>query len=192
MVRAWLATAVLLGAASLSPVVSHGEIVKFGQQTDKGLQLYWWPRLPPSKGWASDGKASRLYGCNALAPVHQTFADAEAVIYACAAYKPRSPGLKSLRAFIDDDHATFRRDDPTLRLDRLPDLVTGGGAELTLYQLTPGSGANWEVIAYGEEAGEKGSTPDEGFFLTFVLSARSQAARDAAQPAFRRMLQAYR
>ena len=191
MVRNWMATAFLC-VTLLTPVLSHGEISKFADQTNSGLQLYWWPQLPPPDGWTQDAGASRRYGCDALAPVGESFNDAKAVIYGCAVYKPRAPKLHGLDAFIKDDQATFRQEDPELRLDRLGDIITGGDAPLTLYALTPGAGANWEVIAYGEEAGEAGSAPEEGFFLTFVLSARSQAARDAALPAFRRMLQTYR
>jgi hypothetical protein len=188
-VRHGLVTAILMGVTLLTPAMSHGEISKFVEQVDGGPRFYWWPRLPLPEGWGQDAKAARHYSCNALAPVNKTFADAEAVIYGCAFYKPRAP---SLRAFIENDQANFRQDDPALRFDRSADITTGGGALLTLYALTPGSSANWEVIAYGEEAGEGEAKPQEGFFLTFVLSARSQAARESALPAFRKMLEAYR
>jgi hypothetical protein len=192
MIRRGLTAAVLLSVVLLTPVASRGEITKYAEQAEGGLQLRWWPRLPLPEGWAQDAGATRDNGCNALAPVNETFADAKAVIYGCAFYKPRMQGVRSLRAFIANDQATFRQGDPRLRLDHLADMTTAGGARLTLYELTPGSGANWEVVAYGEEAGEPGSAPEESFFLTFALSARSQAARDAALPAFRDMLRAYR
>lgn len=81
----------------LSLAVRAAEIEKRAQMCPSGICLYWWPKLPPIKGWHQDQNFSYHYGVDALAPDGFTFSNAVAVMYANAAYKPRDPRTKSLQ-----------------------------------------------------------------------------------------------
>jgi hypothetical protein len=95
-----------------------------------------------------------------------------------------SPQVRTLSDFMADDLSDFRRQYPGLRVQQ--GLVTrdGDGHGLATVRLSPAPGgrAQWQTIAYGQEGGD---------YLVFSLSARDQAAHDAALPAFMRLVGAY-
>jgi hypothetical protein len=104
-------------------------------------------------------------------------------MYAKAVSAP--PQVKTLADFMADDLADFRRQYPDLRVQRGLATRDGDGHGLATVRLSPGPGgrAQWQTIAYGQEGGD---------YLVFSLSARDQAAHDAALPAFTRMVGGYR
>jgi len=152
--------------------------------------LYWWPKLPPVRGWHTDKAANLGYGengMNSLVPNGATFADADVIIYAAATYKARyearNPKTRSLAAFIKDDTASFRRERPGIAIAEAEALTTADGQSLRSFTyFSPRDGA-WERVAYGEEG---------DFYLVFTISAHTKAAYDKALPVYADLLRRYR
>jgi hypothetical protein len=140
------------------------------------------PVVTAPAGWQRAEAASTHYQAAAFAPVGQEFNTAPAVMYAKAV--AASPQVRTLSDFMADDLSDFRRQYPGLRVQQ--GLVTrdGDGHGLATVRLSPAPGgrAQWQTIAYGQEGGD---------YLVFSLSARDQAAHDAALPAFMRLVGAY-
>jgi hypothetical protein len=89
----------------LASIPLRAEIEKPAEVCDTGICLHWWPKLSLVAGWHQDSGSSKQYGVNAQAPDGYTFSNAETVIYAKAAYKPRIPKTKSLEMFISELYA---------------------------------------------------------------------------------------
>jgi hypothetical protein len=171
-------TLVLLASAPLL-----AEIEKLAIPGEKGLDLYWWPKLPPVTGWHHDREHSLRYGANALAPDGFTFASADAVIYAKAVYKPRQPEISSLASFIASDKKAFLSSNQGLNVAEASSIVTADGHRLQSFTFLPAGAGNWERVAYGEE-GE--------YYLVFTVSSRSLAAYNAALLAYEKLIGAYK
>ncbi|MGN6512989.1 MAG: hypothetical protein ACTHKZ_05365 [Lysobacteraceae bacterium] len=159
-------------------------IAKVAVPAGAGLHLMWWPEVAAPAGWRVDENASRHYAFRALAPAGHDFSDAVTVMYAKAAFKPRLAPAVDLRGYIADDVAGFKADLPGIAIaEDKP--VQAHGRAYRLFRFAPprDRGGNWECVAYGE---------DGEFFLTFVLSSRTQAGMRAGLPAFRAMVASYR
>lgn len=167
----------------LSLAVRAAEIEKRAQMCPSGICLYWWPKLPPIKGWHQDQNFSYHYGVDALAPDGFTFSNAVAVMYANAAYKPRDPRTKSLQMFIVNDQQGFRSSDPGIRITEVASLANGDGIKMRSYVFVPKAKGNWEQVTYGEEG---------DYYLTFVLSSRSKSGFQNARNAYRQMISEYK
>ena len=162
------------------------EIYKFAIPSDQGMKLYWWPQLQVPDGWVHDEGASRSTGSNMLVPKGQSFAQAPAVMYGEALYKPRIPETRSLDQLISEDKRKFQNHTPGIVILPLPALKNGDGRSLRCFSYSPpqrdGAGS-WEWTAYSEEG---------DFYLIFVLSAKSEAALETALPSFRRLIATYK
>jgi hypothetical protein len=162
------------------------ESFKLAIPSDQGFKLYWRPQLQVPDGWVHDERSSRSTGSNMLIPKGQSFAQASAVIYGKALYKPRIPETRSLDQLISDDKRKFQNDLPGIVILPLPALKNGDGRSLRCFSYSPpqrdGKG-NWEWTAYSEEG---------DFYLIFVLSANSEVALKMALPAFRRLIATYK
>ena len=170
----------------LLAVGTAAEIEKRAQMCQTGICLYWWPKLPPVKGWHHDEGSSLSYGVNALAPDGSSFSDAAAVMYASALYKPRMPETDSLDKLIADDKDRFRSDFPGVAIAEMEALTTGDGRKmpaLTFFPSTAKSKAQWEEVCYGEEG---------DFYLIFTLSARSRQGFDKAVDTYRDLIAHYK
>jgi hypothetical protein len=164
------------------------EIFKLAVPTDRGIQLYWWPQLQAPKGWVHDEETSRSTGSNIFVPKGQSFAEAPAVIYGRALYKPDTPETRSLDALISDDKHDFQKHLPGISIRPLPDLKTGDGRSLRRFSYSPPRSAgvaegSWEQTAYGEEG---------DFYLIFVVSAHTETALTKAVPAFNALIANYK
>jgi hypothetical protein len=162
---------------------TQAEIEKNAVMCDTGICFYWWPKLPELKGWRQDKEMSFKFSANALAPEGHSFADAEAVMYATANYKPRMPETKSLAMFIAGDKEQFLSADPSLTITPCDALATGDGQKLLCFSYFPKSDGNWEQVSYGEEG---------DFYLVFTLSSRSKQGFDKTLAAYREMVSHYR
>jgi hypothetical protein len=162
------------------------EIYKLAIPSDRGFKLYWWPQLRAPDGWVHDEGASRSASANVLVPNGQSFAQAPAVMYGKALYKPRIPETRSLDQLISDDKRRFQNDLPGIVILPLPALKNGDGRSLLCFSYSPpqrdGKGS-WEWTAYTEEG---------DFYLIFVVSANSEAALKTALPSFRRLIATYK
>jgi hypothetical protein len=177
-----IAIVILLGFLT-SVQFSHAEIEKFAIPGKKGLNLHWWPKLPVIPGWHQDREHSLRYSSNALVPDGYTFANAEAVMYARAIYKPREPGIKSLQMLIENDKQDFLANAPGITINETGSLVTADGKTLRSFTFFPKGQGNWERVSYGEE-GE--------FYLIFSLSSRSLAGYEAAVTVYGKLIGLYK
>jgi len=165
---------------TLSP---RAEIEKRAEICERGICLYWWPKLPPLKGWHQDGGSSKKYGVSALAPDGSSFANASAVIYAKAAYKPRMPETDSLEKVIANDQKTFRSKFAAIVITETDGLLTADGKKMRTFTFFPKSTGEWEEVSYGEE-GE--------FYLIFTLSAHSREAFEKTLSTYRDLVGRYK
>jgi len=127
----------LLGILFSLPLIAVPEIEKVGQVCEKGVCLAWWPKLEPATGWHHERGPSLQNGVNVQIPDGFTFSNAETVIYAKAAYKPRIPKTTSLEAFIKNDTDEFRKDDPSIAITEVTPLKTKDGKAFESYTFFP-------------------------------------------------------
>jgi len=149
----------------LLSTAAFAEIEKSAVPCEQKICFFWWPKLPAVKGWHQDRQHSYSYSINAQAPDGYTFANAEAVIYARALYKPRIPETTSLDDLIGKDKKTFLSRDPDIVYAEVEPLKTGDGQSLKSVTIFPKKDGNWERVSYGEEG---------DFYLIFTVSSRTQ------------------
>jgi hypothetical protein len=166
----------------LVPSTAWPEIEKVGQPCEKGVCLAWWPKLEPPKGWHHERGPSFANGINVQVPDGFTFSNAETVIYAKAAYKPRVPELPSLEAFIKNDKVDFLKHDPSIVITKVQTLKTKDGKALETYTFSPNGKGNWEQVSYGEEG---------DFYLIFTISSKTRAGLTVALPVFEQYIARY-
>ena len=179
LIRALIANMLLLLPLSNA----FAEIEKIAIPGEKGMSLYWWPKLSPVSGWEQDRDFSYKFSANALAPTGASFADAETVLYAKAVFKPRAPKAKSLAMLMESDKKDFLANVPGISIQDAPSLVTADGKKLISLTYTPKEEGNWERVSYLEE-GE--------FYLVFTVSSRTQAGFLATVKAYETLIALYK
>lgn len=162
---------------------ASAEIERIAMPGERGMKLYWWPKLAPIAGWQQDRDFSFQYGANALAPIGKSFADAETVMYAKATYKPRVPTTKTLESFIENDKKEFLQNVPGVAINSATPLISGDGRKLLSLSYIPKVKGNWERVAYLDE-GE--------FFLVFTISSRTATGLESSMSAYEKMVTQYR
>ncbi|MBI5451615.1 MAG: hypothetical protein HY940_09695 [Gammaproteobacteria bacterium] len=172
----------LLSLISAAPL--HAALETQTLRCEPQICVYVWPRLPAVQGWHHEHDSSYLYGANAQAPDGQTFATADAVIYARAVYRAGVPGLATLQQLIDNDRRQFIEQDADVIIRELKPLINADGQRLRSFSYFPQlQHGSYEQLSYGEE-GE--------YFIVVTLSARSRQGYHQALPAYRRFIKAYR
>lgn len=167
----------------LAPSYCHGEIEKIAIPSQRGMDLFWWPKVNPPSGFFNDEAASRQTAVKMFVPNGFTFSNAETVIYAKATFKQRIPDVKSLQALIDKDLAEFKGRDPNLMVTPGPAMKDGDSKQMMVFSFVPSGQGNWETVAYSDE-GE--------FYLLFTISSRSKHGHNACLPLFKAMIEGYR
>ena len=162
---------------------ASAEMERIAIPTDQGMSLHWWPKLFPVPGWHHEREQSLQLGVNALAPDGATCEDADTVMYAKAAYKPREPDTKSLDVFIEKDKKAFLARSSAVVIKEATFLTTADGKRLRSFTFFPTGTGNWERVAYGEE-GE--------FYLVFAMSSRSLNGYKAALKAYEQLVGRYK
>jgi hypothetical protein len=168
---------------ALLGVTARAEVEKLAVPCERGICLYWWPKLPELRGWHQDRDQSFNYGFNALAPDGFSFVNAQAVMYAMAEYKPRIPETKSLDMLIANDKKNFVASDPGIIVAEVGELTTGDGGKMRSLTFFPKAKGNWEQVSYGEE---------DDYYLIFTLSSRSKEAFDKNQSAYQQPITHYK
>ena len=166
----------------LSGAVS-AQIEKVTTPTNSGMELQWWPKVPPPRGWHFDSGSSHHFSFNAMAPDGSTFSNAGTVMYAKAEYKPRVPQTKSLAQLVKQDISDFHQAYPGIAVKVEPPVLTADHKQFQVITFAPSAGGNWERVAYGEAA---------EFYVLFTVSSRTKSGLDLAMPAFRAMVASYR
>jgi hypothetical protein len=167
----------------LLPLTAPAEIEKIAGLGDADISLYWWPKLTVPPGWHRDEGSSYHYAVNALAPDGRTFVNAEAVMYARALYKPRTPEAKSLEQLIENDKKDVRSHVPGTDIKDAATLMTADGRKLRSLIFIPESEGNWERVSYGEEG---------DFYVLFTLSARTAKGYQSAEKTYEKLVQSYK
>lgn len=168
--------------ALIQPLVVAAGVERVATVCESGICFHWWPQVKVPAGWAHDNDHSLHYNFNALAPEGRSFADAEAVMYANAIYRPSVPEAKTLQEFIDNDHANFRRDSPDIAIEMAPELRTSDGKTVHSWTLSPKSQGQWERVAYFEE-GE--------YIMVFVISSRTSTGLQREMSSFEHLVTGY-
>jgi hypothetical protein len=181
--RSFMRNAYFLFTLLLAYGSAFAEMEKIAVQCDKNICFHWWPKLSTVSGWHHDRDHSVHYSFNAQAPDGKTFANAEAVIYANAPFKPRIAEVKTLQMLIENDQQQFRTDSPGVEILEVEPLLTGDGSTLRSFTYTPTIAGNWEQVSYGEE-GE--------FYLIFTVSSRSKQGFAEALTAYKKFINAYK
>jgi hypothetical protein len=162
---------------------AFAEIEKIATPCDPGICFHWWPRLPFVPGWHHDREHSISLNVNAQAPDANTFANAEAVIYANAPFKPRIPDVKTLQNLIENDQRKFRKDFRGVEIREIGTILTSDGKALRSFEYAPAATGNWERVSYGEEG---------DFYLVFTFSSRTKTGLAKASAAYGAFIGAYR
>jgi hypothetical protein len=180
MIRFTAALAVAL-AAAVFPAAAAIETVPI--ETRSGTAQRWWPKVTPPKGWHHDRPHSLNYNLNAMAPEGDSFASAEAIMYARAVKRVSDASIATVEDFIARERKSFlaRTPDYTIKEDK--PLITKEGLRLRTFNFTPKTDGNWERVAYGEE---------DDHYILFVVSARSRKAFDGALKPWQGMVWQYR
>jgi hypothetical protein len=169
-----------LAIALCLPAVA--EVEKTATAGSDGIEMYWWPKLPPLDGWSQDRVASLQYGANVLTPAGKSFADADTVMYARAQFKPRVPDIKSLSELIDRDRKDYSERAGGLKIKESARLKSADGHWLDCLIHEPTSLGNWERVCYLEEG---------NYYLMFILSAQNRPSFGHSMKAFEALVARY-
>jgi hypothetical protein len=173
-----------LAATFLAVPTTWAAIEHVVVDTPKGKVERWWPKVQAPKGWHHDRGNSVNYQMNAFAPVGESFASAEAVMYARAIRTSSDTSLRNLGEFMTRERANFLKRSPNYEIRDDKPIPTRGGIDLKTRVFVPKDGqGNWERVAYGEE---------NDYYVIFVASARSKKALDAIEKPFRQMVWQWR
>jgi hypothetical protein len=145
-----------------------------------------WPRVTPPAGWHQDKAASQEQNINFMVPDGTTGEDA--YMYASAATD--EDRADTLAGFIADDKKSFLEQHPAMQMTELPTLKTADGQVLPVVQFDPANGddGRFDIVAYGEEKDGEGNR----YYLTFVVSGKTKALRDANLAVFKALVAGYR
>jgi hypothetical protein len=172
----------VLFCAALLPLAVGAEVEKYATVCDTSICFYWWPKVSPIPGWHHDQEQSIHLSANVWVPDGDSFADAQAVMYAKAIYRPREPELDSLQALIKSDQRFFLEHEPDVVITEGPVLRTADGKAWQSFAFVPGKQGHWERVAYGEEG---------DYYLVFTFSARDKASYERLAPLFVSWIERY-
>jgi len=184
--RSW----VLIAALCVAPAAwsAHAGIEKTAA-LDCGANsicTFAWPKVTPPQGWHQDKATSQEQNINFMVPDGKTGEDA--YMYASAATDDDQ--ADTLAGFIADDKKSFLDQHPAMQMTELPALKDADGQVLPVVQFDPSDGddGRFDIVAYSEEKDEEGNR----YYLTFVVSGKTKALRDANLAVFRTMVAGYR
>lgn len=161
---------------------AYAEMVKLAVPNDRGMQLFWWPKLEAPSGWHQEMEASFRTSSNVMVQDGSTFSNSPTVIYARAIYKPRVRNIGSLSQLIENDHRDFRENVSRITIEETEHAITADGNALQSYLFTPEDEGNWERVSYGEEA---------DYFLIFTVSSRSEEGLNEAMETYDEVVRSY-
>ena len=166
---------------------AHAEIEKTAAPgcDDSTVCTYVWPKVAPPPGWRQDKDISQRLNLNLMVPE-----DAKGLsVYLYAGVMPGEDRPATVAGFIAEDKETLLADYPGLQSTDLPPLTTADGQVLPVVQFDPTQGhGRFDVVAYGEETDGEGNR----YYLTFVISGKTQALRDGNLAVLKALVAGYR
>jgi hypothetical protein len=178
-----LAAGALLTVAATA---AHAEIEKFMKQCDGKMCAFFRASVTIPAGWVEDKEATDYFNAVFLLPKDISFDDAPAKIYAIVRYNREK---KPVGAFIPDAIKDWKGRAKTAKIAKLDDLPRAGKASFVRHQF---EARNLKEQGYELQAVTSDSDKDGNeYVVTITLSANSQAALKAAEPAYLAILGKY-
>ncbi len=172
-----------LAAALAAAVPASAEVEKSAQAGADGIEMNWWPKLPPLPGWTQDKLASVQYGANVLVPYGKRFEESGVAIYAMAQYRPRLRDIHSLSELMESDRNGYAGLIGSVQIKSSPALVSGDRNPVSCMVVQPVTSGIWERDCYLTEG---------DYFLTFSLRAQNQGSFGQAMRSFETLISTYR
>lgn len=152
--------------------VDPSEAMLYGQNYVFGLDA--------PGGWVLDNKNGSPQGLDAVFyPKGSSWAASDPIVYPQIWQKD---GL-TFADVLEGDVANYRRHSPALEVEDRPGVKTGVGATARLRYFRGSKDGPFEAVAYFDES---------KVVVMIVLSAKSKATFESAQPAFRELLESYK
>jgi len=149
-----------------------GVAMLFGQHYFFGLEA--------PDGWVLDNTSGAAQGLDAVFyPKGSSWKAFDPVIYPQVWQKEGS----TLASVIQQDIANYRQHSPSVEVEERPVVKTAVGATASLRHFRGSQNKTFEAIAYFDEP---------NVVVMIVLSAKSKASFESAQPAFRQLLDSYK
>jgi hypothetical protein len=131
-------------------------------------------------GWVLDNSSGAAQGLDAVFYPQGSSWDAfDPVIYPQVWQKDGS----TLASVIEEDIANYRQHSPSVEVEERPVVKTAIGATARLRYFRGSKNKSFEAIAYFDEP---------NVVVMIVMSAKSKASFESAQPAFRELLESYK
>jgi len=175
----------VLAFAFVAPAAA--EIEKIMRVCDGKLCPFFKTSFAVPKGWVEDKENGQRLNLLIFVPRGQTFHSAGAIIYATARF---NPDKKPIETFIEDDQARWRQKARDVKITRLDDVARTKGQESFRHfqYVAPSLKAQpFERVASTSDSDKDGNA----YLVGLVLTAKSQKALTAAEPAFLAMLKGY-
>ena len=172
-------------------VNSYASIHKEGLlcQSTNQMCFYSWPDLPKLKGWTQDLDISRENEINAQVPNGKNFNTAETIIYAKATKAPENSKIKNISDFILNDQNEFKKQSNMTAISEVASIESATKVKLRCFLFKPLSSGNWELVTYGEEADKDGQGR---YFLTFVVSSKTEAGLNSNMSVYKEFINKYK
>jgi hypothetical protein len=173
--------------AAVAAVPACAEVEKIMLVCDGKLCPSFRASVAPPDGWVEDKETSRKMGAVIFLPRGQTFHSAGAIMYATARF---NRDKRPVTDFIEQDQTRWREKAGDVKITRLPDVVRANGKDAFVYFqfVAPSMKAQpFERVATVSDSDKDGNA----FVVGLVLTAKSQKALAAAEPAYLAMLKAY-
>jgi hypothetical protein len=182
------APAAAMWVAALASAPAAAEVEKIMQVCDGNkLCAFFRASFVPPDGWIEDKESTRKMGAVIFVPRGQTFHSAGAIIYATARF---NRDKKPITDFIEQDQARWREKAKDVKITGLPQVARANGNEAFRhfqFEAPSMKSQPFERVATVADSDKDGNA----FVVGLVLSAKSEKALSAAEPAYLAMLKAY-
>lgn len=170
----------------LAATGARAEVEKFIKQCDGKLCPFFRASVTVPEGWVEDKEATDYFKAVFMLPRDVSFDDAPAKIYAIARYNREK---KQAATFIPAAIKDWKGRAKDAKITKLEDLPRAGKTPFMRHQFEARrlKGQGYELQAVTSDADKDGNE----YVITITLSANSQAAFKAAEPAYLAILQKY-
>ena len=183
-VRRFAVLAVL--ALTFAATAAQADVEKFMKQCDGKMCPFFRASVVIPEGWVEDEEATDYFKAVFLLPKDVEFDNAPAKIYAIARYnRDKKPAATFIPAAIQD----WKGRSKDAKIIKLDDLPRTGKTPFMRHQFEARrlKEQGYELQAVTSDSDKDGNE----YVITITLSANSQAALKAAEPAYRAILEKY-
>ena len=173
-------------ALTFAAAAAYADVEKFMKQCDGKMCPFFRASVTIPDGWVEDEEATDYFKAVFLLPKNVEFDKAPAKVYAVARYnRDRQPAATFIPAAIKD----WKGRSKDAKIAKLDDLPRAGKAPFMRHQFEARrlKEQGYELQAVTSDFDKDGNE----YVITITLSANSQAALKAAEPAFLAILEKY-